>query len=770
MTPFLDRPAYRPEYSLGKRLGIAALASLAAALLTWIFWHPVFDEVPFALFFAAVAISAWFGGLQNALLVALVGIIVCGVMLNGEGRPIGMPLTVLFGVSAVIGWLAEQRIRSLAENRVHQQRLQLLADNAPVLIWTVDPRGGLTFVNRPLLDFAGLAEGDRLGSAWTDLLVAPDRPTFEPLFAAAVKARQPLSTQLRLRGADGAERWFHISLVPQFSSARELKGYIGSAADISEMKQAEDARREAEARFHLLADSAPVKVWVAGPDKASTWFNQRWLNFRGRTLEQEIGFGWIEGIHPDDRQRCLETYARAFDSRQPFMMEYRLQRHDGEYRWLINQGVPAHNNGTFEGFIGSCLDITDRKISEQERERLLVSEKEAREAAERASRLKDEFLSTVSHEVRTPLNAILGYAQMLSAGMLDEAEAQEAAEIIERNSRVQAQIIEDLLDMSRIISGKVRLDVQTVQLADVIEAAIDTVRPSAQAKDLKLQTILDPKAGPVRGDVNRLQQVIWNLLSNAAKFTPKGGRIQVALERVNSHVEISVSDSGEGIAPEFLPYVFDRFRQAEATTTRRYGGLGLGLAIVKHLVELHGGTVRAKSPGPGQGSTFSVALPLMIVHSDADGPRVHPTASAEKNNECEEIDLKSVKLLVIDDEPDARSLVKRLLEECSATVVLAGSAADALREFDAAKFDLLISDIGMPGQDGYDLIREIRRREAGRERKTPAIALTAFARGEDRRRAMLAGYQSHIAKPVEPAELIAAVATLLGLTGGEVVA
>jgi PAS domain S-box-containing protein len=772
MTPFLHQPAYRPEYSLGKRLGIAAVASLIAALITWVLWNAVFDEVPFALFFAAVAVSAWFGGLQNALLVALIGIIECGVLLSRESRPIGMPLTVLFGVSIVIGWLAEQRIRTLAENRANQQRLQLLADNAPVLIWNVDPRGRLTFVNRPLLDFAGRAHNDLLGTAWTTLIDARDCPTFEPAFASAVNAGQPLSKQLRLRGVLSSDRWFHISLVPQFTPSRELTGYIGSAADITEMKQAEEARREAEARFHLLADAAPVKVWVAGPDRAATWFNQRWLKFRGRTLEQELGFGWLEGVHPEDRQRCLDTYTQAFASRQPFMLEFRLLRHDGEYRWLINQGAPAENNSVFEGFIGSCLDITDRKLSEQQRDLLLVSEKEAREAAERASRLKDEFLSTVSHEVRTPLNAILGYAQMLSAGMLDEAETREAAEIIERNSRVQAQIIEDLLDMSRIISGKVRLDVQTVHLADVIEAALDTVRPSAQAKDLRLQTVLDPKAGPVRGDANRLQQVVWNLLSNAVKFTPKGGRIQIALERVNSHVEISVSDSGEGIAPEFLPYVFDRFRQGEATTTRRHGGLGLGLAIVKHLVELHGGTVRAKSPGPGEGATFSVALPLLIVHpgGNGDGDRVHPTASASKGTDCEEVDLTSVKLLVVDDEPDARSLVKRLLEQCHATVALAGNATEALRQFDGGRFDLLISDIGMPGQDGYELIREIRRRETARDRKTPAIALTAFARSEDRRRAMLAGYQSHIAKPVEPSELIAAVATLLGRTGGQPVA
>jgi CheY-like chemotaxis protein len=281
-----------------------------------------------------------------------------------------------------------------------------------------------------------------------------------------------------------------------------------------------------------------------------------------------------------------------------------------------------------------------------------------------------------------------------------------------------------------------------------------------------VQTVLDPKAGPVRGDAGRLQQVVWNLLSNAVKFTPKRGRIQVALERVNSHIEISVSDTGEGIEPEFLPYVFERFRQAEGTTTRRHGGLGLGLSIVKHLVELHGGTVRAKSPGKGQGSTFIVALPLLIVHPNADdSPRVHPTAAMPTPMDCDHIRLNEVRLLVVDDEPDARSLVKRLLEQCDANVVLAGSAAQALAEYEASTFDLLISDIGMPDQDGYDLIREIRRRETTRSRKTPAIALTAFARSDDRRRAMLAGYQSHIAKPVEPAELIATVATLLGRTG-----
>ncbi len=340
-------------------------------------------------------------------------------------------------------------------------------------------------------------------------------------------------------------------------------------------------------------------------------------------------------------------------------------------------------------------------------------------------------------------------------------------ETIQRNARAQTQIIEDLLDMSRIISGKIRLDVQRANLPPVLQAAIDTVKPAADAKGVRIRSVLDPQAGPISGDPNRLQQVFWNLLNNAVKFTPRGGQVQVLLERVNSHLEITVADTGEGIRPEFLPHVFDRFRQADAATTRRHGGLGLGLAIVKQLVELHGGTVRVKSPGENLGTTFTVALPLTVIHPDpeTDQPvRRHPVAGeSEDINDCPEI--SNVKVIVVDDEPDARALVKRLLEDCNATVRTAASAQEALELFAEEKPDVLISDIGMPGEDGYTLIRKVRALAADAGGNVPAVALTAYARTEDRVRAIRSGFQTHLVKPFEPAELITIVASLTARAG-----
>jgi len=400
--------------------------------------------------------------------------------------------------------------------------------------------------------------------------------------------------------------------------------------------------------------------------------------------------------------------------------------------------------------------------------RLYDRERSARAESERQSRMKDEFLATLSHELRTPLNAILGWSQILRAGGGGAAYAaddvRQGLEVIERNARAQTKIIEDLLDMSRIIAGKVRLDVQRVPLAPAIEAAVETVRPAAVAKGVRLQVVLDPHAGPVSADPARLQQVFWNLLSNSVKHTGRGGRVQVLLERVNSHLEVSVIDDGEGVSPEFLPHVFDRFRQADSSAARRHGGLGLGLSIVKQLVELHGGTVRAKSPGVGKGATFTVTLPLTPVHADPepDVERRHPQAASGEYHADDDacVKLGGVRVLVVDDEPDARALVKRLLENCEAVVTTAASASEALEALRRAKPDVVISDIGMPGEDGYALIRMIRALPPDEGGDVPAVALTAYARSEDRTRALLSGFQSHVAKPVEPTELVATVASL----------
>ena len=395
---------------------------------------------------------------------------------------------------------------------------------------------------------------------------------------------------------------------------------------------------------------------------------------------------------------------------------------------------------------------------------LLDSERAARSQAEYASRIKDEFLATLSHELRTPLNAILGWTQVLRKSPDLPRDAVNALIVIERNARSQARIIEDLLDMSSIISGKVRLDVQRLDLASIVKATVETVKPAALAKGIRLQVVLDPLAGPVRGDPSRLQQVFWNLLTNAMKFTHKDGRVTITLARVNSHLEVEVADNGEGIDPAFLPQVFDRFRQADASSARRHGGLGLGLSIVKQLVELHGGVISAKSAGRDLGSTFRVSLPLLATIEDAletDISRQHPrrSASLPAIEEIAPVDLTGLKVLVVDDEPDARSLIQRLLQDRHASVVTAGSADEAVQMLLRGTPDVLVSDIGMPGEDGYMLIRRIRAM-TGSYALIPAIALTAYARIEDRMKAIHAGFQLHLSKPVEPIELVAMVHSL----------
>jgi len=393
------------------------------------------------------------------------------------------------------------------------------------------------------------------------------------------------------------------------------------------------------------------------------------------------------------------------------------------------------------------------------------AERAARTQAERASRLKDEFLATLSHELRTPLNAVLGWTRLLrkSPGLPDDALG--AATVIERNARAQAQIIEDLLDMSSIISGKVRLELQQVDLPAIVAATVETVQPTADAKGVRLQATLEGTPAPVRGDSNRLQQVLWNLLTNAVKFSPKDNLICITLRRVQSHVEVEVRDNGEGIHSDFLPYVFDRFRQADPSSKRRHGGLGLGLSIVKQLVELHGGSVTAQSAGRNMGATFRVALPLMDVAEEFTEPDAmprNPSAAANHTTQPDSpaIDLAGLKVLVVDDEEDARFLTQRLLQDCNASVITAGSAEEALRALQRDSPHVLISDIGMPEADGYLLLQRIRSLPEDEHSRIPAVALTAYARVEDRARILRAGFQAHLAKPVNAVELVATLQSL----------
>ena len=678
---------------------------------------------------------------------------------SDDGSPIELP--------SVIIDITERKRAEEESFRAEELRSRLAAivESSDDAIISKTLEGVIVTWNQSATRMFGYEPSEIIGQPVT-VLISPEHIDEEPAILERLQNGQLIEHYETVRKKkDGTLIDVSLSVSPIRDANNKIIGASKIARDITRQKRTEEALQASDARFQLMANSAPVLIWISDATKASTWFNKTWFEFTGRTLEEEIGFGWAQNVNLEDLDSCMQIYTASFEARQPFRREYRLGRHDGEWRWVIDTAVPLFEgpNGTFSGYIGSCIDITEFRHAASEREQLLHSERLARNEAERLGRMKDEFLATLSHELRTPLNAILGWATLLrrlDAGSIDHLKG---LETIERNARAQAQIIGDLLDMSRIISGKVQLDVQPVNLHEVISAGLDAVRPSAEAKRLSIRTTLDSKVGLVRGDANRLQQVLWNLLTNAVKFTPAGGRVDILLERVNSHVEISVEDSGIGIKPEFLAFVFDRFRQADASITRRHGGLGLGLSIVKHLVELHGGSVRVKSPGEGQGSTFIVALPISAARSDDSAHHERPAFA--------EIDLFSVALpslagisvLIVDDEPDARALVGRLVEERGASAVVTSSAPEALEALAKQRVDILVSDIGMPDFDGYELIQRIRAFEKHPLRNLPAIALTAYARSDDRQRALLAGYQMHLAKPIEPRELIAGIASLLNI-------
>ena len=431
---------------------------------------------------------------------------------------------------------------------------------------------------------------------------------------------------------------------------------------------------------------------------------------------------------------------------------------------LSRQPLPHALLDTLQQAADSIALGVERLRAQEETAHLFEREKAARATAEEANRLKDEFLATVSHELRTPLTAMLGWVQMLKSGTLPPEKHARALATVERNARAQAQLVEDLLDVSRILAGKLKLEMEPLDLAGVVEQALETVRPAAEARGTRLQATLD-SAGLVMGDAHRMQQVVWNLLSNAVKFTPKGGRVQVLLARRDSSVEITVADTGEGIPGDFLPHVFERFRQAEGGSTRRYGGLGLGLSIVRHLVEMHGGSVGAWSEGPGKGATFTVRLPLAATTLRPPPPMDLPPAPRGLERPESPPELEGLHVLVVDDEPDTREMLRYLLEGCKARVSVASSAREALEMLGRQPPDVLLSDIGMPGEDGYSLIRGVRALPPERGGRTPAVALTAFARVEDRTRVLRAGFNSHVPKPVEPLELFAVMASLTGRVG-----
>ncbi len=689
-----------------------------------------------------------------------------------DGTELPVELTIIRlpceGPPAFTGFirdLGEQR-RTEDARRKSELRSQRLMEQSPLSIQIFAPDGTVRQVNRAWERLWGVTLVDLPDyNVRTDpqLAEAGVTPLVERAFAGEPVTVEPIAYRPDRGALAGEVRHVGAFIYPIKDEAGNVDEVVLVHEDVTVRRRAEAALAESEAKFRLLAETIPQLAWIARGDGHIVWYNRRWYDYTGTTAEQMEGWGWQIVHDPTVLPAVLDRWRASLATGEPFEMEFPLKGADGQLRPFLTRVAPLRDaSGQVVQWFGTNTDVTDQRRIAEEREHLLASERTARTEAERASTMKDEFLATLSHELRTPLNAILGWAQILSQGDRPVEHLRDGLRTIERNARAQAQIIEDLLDMSRIIGGKVRLDLQRIELSELVQATMETIAPSASTKGIRIHAAVEPRCGPVSGDPARLQQVLWNLLSNAVKFTPKGGQVQVVLGRTESHVEIAIADTGQGIEPEFLPFVFDRFRQADASATRRHGGLGLGLSIVKQLVELHGGTVQASSPGAGRGTTVTVSLP---VAADGDrevvpmSERRHPSSSRPDVDFPVACEMSGVKVLVVDDEPDGRALVRRLLEDCKATVLTASSADEAIALARSDSPDVLVCDIGMPGEDGYTLIRRIRALP-GAVGRLPALALTAYARPEDRAKALLAGFQVHVAKPVEPAELIAMVASL----------
>ncbi|WP_199349922.1 hybrid sensor histidine kinase/response regulator [Nostoc flagelliforme] len=583
-----------------------------------------------------------------------------------------------------------------------------------------------------------------------------------PSPAQLEQANQELQTQIAKRsGVEEELRKYqnHLEEMVAVRTDEITKTNEQLQLEILERQRILEILRQSEERYRYLAEAIPQLVWTTNAKGECDYFNQNWCQYTGLTLEQSLGSGWLAALHPDDVQRADKVWSDAVKNSTIYNNEYRFKRAaDGSYRWQLARGLPLKDE---QGFVvkwfGTCTDIHEQKQILEERAHLLELEQVARAKAETANRIKDEFLAVLSHELRTPLNAILGWSKLLQTRRLDQNKTSEALATIERNANLQVQLIEDLLDISRILQGKLTLNITKINLESTILFALQTMRLAAETKLIEVNTTFAPNMGQVMGDSTRLQQVVWNLVSNAIKFTPKGGKVEVRLEQADGYAQIIVSDTGKGIRADFLPFVFDYFRQADSTSTRNFGGLGLGLAIVRNIIEMHGGIVQAESHGEGKGATFTVSLPLLPNESlRLTDKQKYPVLLASSS-----LPLAGIRVLVVDDDADSRDFIAFVLEQDGAFVMAVSSALEALQTLAEVKPDVLVSDISMPDMDGYMLINEVRTWAPEQGGRIPAIALTAFARNNDQEKALKAGFQMHLPKPLNPEKLIAAIFKLM---------
>ncbi len=646
---------------------------------------------------------------------------------------------------------ADITTRKRADEQLHrtQARLQSALDAGLVGTFHWDVRQDLVITDDNMMRYFSLSDRAlSIGVPLDDVLPAideEDRPRVAQAMAEAVRQKSSYQVEFRVRHSDGGVRWLSARGGVECAADGQPLGLAGFAVDVTERKQAEDRLRASEERYRAIVESQAEMICRFRLDGTILFVNGAYARARHTSPEALVGHDFWSFIEEADRPHVLALLNRLRPDAPEIRIENRFETLDGT-RWTLwtNRGLAFDTDGQATEVQSSGIDITDRKRVEE-----ALAESEA--SLRNANRMKDEFLATLSHELRTPLNAVLGWSHMLRTGTLSPEAMERAFDSLQRNARAQTQLVDDLLDMSRIVSGKLQIRFDRVDLAVVVEAAAETVLPAAASKGVSLEVITDPEEPiEVQGDADRLRQMVWNLISNAVKFTPPGGRVEVLLGRPDGSAEIVVRDTGEGIAERFLPFVFDRFRQADATTTRRHGGLGIGLAIVRHLTEAHGGIVTVQSPGVGQGSSFTIRLPTAAVV-----PKPVGVNRAERRQVSRR--LQGREILVVDDEADARELLKAVLEAEGAEVALAASAAEALGFLHRRRFDALLADIGMPDQDGFSLIRAVRTSDSGNARLL-AVAVTAHVGPKDLAIAIDAGFSLHLSKPVEPEVLVAAVA------------
>jgi PAS domain S-box-containing protein len=704
------------------------------------------------------------------------------VRLAKGGRPVEISLSVspihdesgaIVGVAKIARDITEQK-RLERELAAQQEWFRVTLGSIGDAVIASDPDGRVTYMNPAAETLTGWPTKEASGRALAEVFHIINEKTRLPVDNPAALVMRSghivgLANHTVLIDKGGVERPIADSAAPIRDPQDRMIGVVLVFRDVTEERKAEEAIAEQREWFETTLESIGDAVIATDVEGRVQFMNALAEHLTGWRLSDAAGHKCddVFRIVNEDTRRTVEspvTRVLAEGTVVGLANHTVLISADGTERPIDDSGAPIRGrDGRIVGVVLVFRDVTDRRNTElerrnaaAERERLLDAERVARSAAERASRVKDEFVAMVSHELRTPLNAMLGWTQLMTRQEADQTVIKRGVDVIARNTRVQAQLISDLLDVSRIVSGKLSLDIHQLNLPGVVADAVDTVQKDADDKGVIIARQLQDTAGPVAGDPARLRQIIWNLLSNAIKFTAAGGTVTVSVRRSGSDAQITVADSGVGIKPDFLPHIFDRFQQADQSITRRFGGLGLGLAIVKHLVELHGGSICAESPGEGKGTIFTILLPSSArTRAEVVDTKPHDAPPSTF--------LSGIRVFIVEDEPDTREFLERYLTASGAEVQAVGTATDALARLPECEADVLVSDIGLPDIDGYDLMREIRRLEPRKCGAIPAVALTAYARSEDRTRALRAGYQAHLAKPVEPAELIATIASFAEL-------